>query len=58
MSNKQKAVDALRQMNLTEANKDPKKQPYQSDRHLADQLRVNAATVSLAQCVWSFYRER
>lgn len=49
MSNKQKAVDALRQMNLTPHHKDPKKEPYQSDRHVADQLGVNSVTVNLAR---------
>lgn len=49
MSNKQKAVDALRKMNLTVDNKDPKKELYKSDRNLADQLRVNSTTVNLAR---------
>ncbi|MDE0014120.1 MAG: hypothetical protein OXU36_23455 [Candidatus Poribacteria bacterium] len=49
MSNKQKAVDALRKMNLTVGNKDHKKEPYKSDRNLADQLGVNSTTVNLAR---------
>lgn len=49
ITNKQKAVGALREMNLTADNKAPEKQPYQSDRQLADQLRVNPATVGLAR---------
>ena len=49
MSNKQKAVDALREMNLTVDNRDPKKEPYKSDRNLADQLGVNSTTVNLAR---------
>ena len=49
MSNKQKAVDVLRNTNLTADNRDPNKEPYKSDRYLADQLGVNPATVNLAR---------
>lgn len=49
MSNKQKAIDALRKMNLTEDNKDRKKEPHKSDRNLADQLGVSSTTVNLAR---------
>ena len=49
MSNKQKAVDALRNMNLTLENTDPNKERYQSDADLAKRLRVNPTTVNLAR---------
>lgn len=49
MSNKQKAVDALRKMNLTVDNKDRKKERYKSDADLARRLEVNHATVNLAR---------